>query len=119
MASNNWSQVVKKHIRPCPQCVDNEWFERVGILKEKKKWHDEVVAKANETAKTWACSDVQSGNTSLSWDDFYLHHFSKAYLAEMVKKRKEAIDEYSEACYKKRYGENEKHICSYHGEFRC
>jgi hypothetical protein len=104
---------------PCPQCEDNAWFLRVGIHEEKKTWHDMVVAQANESAKTLADVEYASGTTSLSWDDFWFHHFSKAYRVGNEKKQGEAISNYEMACYKKSYGKkNEKYICSYHGEFR-
>ena len=103
----------------CPQCEDNAWFLRVGIHAHRDKIHEEAVKEANETAKTWADSDNVAGSLSLSWQDLWLCHFSKAYNAAIQRKNKELNDEYQMACYKKPYGKRESDICCYHMEFRC
>lgn len=101
----------------CPQCADNTWFERVGWLKHKDEFHEKAIHEANEYAKTWADSDEGLG-CSLGWTDLWLHHFGNAYKTALAKLRKQAIDEYSTACYKKDYGDKNHLICGYHEEFR-
>ena len=86
----------------CPQCIDNQWFIRVGVNQYRQEMHEQALKKANEDAKTWADSD--EGKCSLSWYELWVHHFTKAYSATFQKIRRDKISEYETECYKKRYG---------------
>ena len=102
----------------CPQCDDNYAYEHSGgIEKEKEKIHAEAMKKATEQANIKADADASKG-CSLSWTELWLHHFSKAYLIASAEIRMRSIMEEQTRCYKKDYGDRNKHICSYHGEFR-
>ena len=100
----------------CPQCSDNETFQKIGIKEYHNQIHEEAVKEANEHAKIWATSDHMN-NCSLGWNKLWTVHFSERYQTLVTEKRKKIISEYEDACYKKPY-KNEEDICSYHGELR-
>jgi hypothetical protein len=112
MAEYNFA--VFEEEKNCEQCKDLEQFKNVGFPKEIKKCHDILVKKANKKAKKLATEDF--GKNSFTWEELFMHHFSKVF-AEMVKKNKSDIfEKYIETCYKKDYADG--YICCYHAECR-
>ena len=121
LSNKSWKDVVKAEKRKhqsCPQCEDNYDYEHSGgIEKEREKIHAEAMKRATEQANIKADADASKG-CSLSWTELWLHHFSKLYLAAFAEIRMRYIMEEQSRCYKKDYGDRNKYVCCYHGEFR-